>query len=122
MLLLYYYYSMYQFQECPLRRSKPVRTGRPASRSLGALLWPAEYHGIIVGYHVFCISENPPRHKNVTTHNNRTLEVTVVGLLSGQQYGVKVAAYTIAGMGPFSDIVYVTLPKGENSLLAFPVL
>nr|XP_054760040.1 protein sax-3-like [Lytechinus pictus] len=70
--------------------------------------------GIIAGYHVFCLSENPPHHPNITTRNNRTLEVAVPNLRPGAQYGVKVAAYTIAGMGPFSDIVYVTLPPGPD--------
>ncbi|XP_072165907.1 roundabout homolog 2-like [Diadema setosum] len=70
--------------------------------------------GIIAGYHVFCLRETPPGLRNITTRNNRTLTLAVTDLQPGWQYGIKVAAYTIAGAGPFSDVVYVTLPPGPD--------
>ncbi|KAJ8034791.1 Roundabout-like 2 [Holothuria leucospilota] len=70
--------------------------------------------GIILGYHIFCQNAPTKTMKNITILGNTTFVGFISDLTPGLTYGVKVAAFTVAGMGPFSATRQATLPAAPN--------
>ncbi|XP_071842570.1 uncharacterized protein [Apostichopus japonicus] len=91
---------------------------RPFNVTTFEVQWHAppreEVPGIILGYHIFCRNTPTNQQRNVTIPGNSTFVGLIGDLAPGLSYGVKVAAFTVAGMGPFSATKFARLPPAPN--------